>query len=216
MKTVGYKGLQRDHSSYCNTKVPKQDRFSTQTRQPSQSVLEEYAQTVPTPTLEENGRPRSEVMIVDLVRATTLDKYKCRTEGEKDQQLSGAMVAALTTFLAEYLLDETSTTIPGLNAGTTFVVKVVKPCDDKRSEVREIWTLEDVASREFTDLHVPVALLSHNTTPDAMLNTGVIPILEQGPDDMGMTKYRFSLASLADGRKTPLYGWTWLTFPTFS
>ena len=130
------------------------------------------------------------------------------------------MVAALTTFLAEYLLDETSTTTPeplapGLNAGTTFVVKAVKPCD-KCSEGREIWTLEDVASREFTDLHVPVALLSHNTTPDAMLNTGVIPILEQGPDDMGMIKYRFSLASLADGRKTPLYGWTWLTFPTFS
>lgn len=77
-------------------------------------------------------------------------------------------------------------------------------------------TLEDVASREVTDIHVPVALLSHNTTPDTMLNTGVIPILEQGPDDMGMTKYRFSLASLADGRKTPLYGWAWFTFPTFS
>ena len=180
--------------------------------------MEEYAQTVPTPKREENVRshPEADAMIETLARAAALDKYKCRTEGEKDQQLSGAMVAALTTFLAEYLLDETSTTIPGLNAGTTFVVKVVKPCDDKRSEVREIWTLEDVASREFTDIHVPVALLSHNTTPDAMLNTGVIPILEQGPDDMGMTKYRFSLASLADGRKTPLYGWTWLTFPTFS
>ena len=180
--------------------------------------MEEYAQTVPTPKREENVRshPEADAMIETLARAAALDKYKCRTEGEKDQQLSGAMVAALTTFLAEYLLDETSTTTPGLNAGTTFVVKVVKPCDDKRSEVREIWTLEDVASREFTDLHVPVPLLSHNTTPDAMLNTGVIPILEQGPDYMGMTKYRFSLASLADGRKTPLYGWAWLTFPTFS
>ena len=78
MKTVGYKGVQREHPSYCNTTTSKQDRFSTQTSQPSQSVMEEYAQTVPTPTLEENGRPRSEVMIVDLVRATTLAKYNGR------------------------------------------------------------------------------------------------------------------------------------------
>ena len=185
--------------------------------------MEEYVQTVSTPKREENVRshPEADAMIETLARAAALDKYKCRTEGENDQQLSGAMVAALTTFLAEYLLDETSTTTPeplapGLNAGTTFVVKVVKPCDDKRSEVREIWTLEDVASREVTDIHVPVALLSHNTTPDAMLNTGVIPILEQGPDYMGMTKYRFSLASLADGLETPLYEWVWFTLPTFS
>ena len=177
--------------------------------------MEAYAQTVPTPPREENVRPRSEVMIADLVRAATLDKYKCRTEGNDDQQLSGAMVAALTTFLTEYRLDDTFTTTPSLNAGTTFVVIKVKPCDDKGSEVREIWTIEDVASRDVTDIHVPVALLSHNTTPDTMLNTGVIPILEQGPDDMGMTKYRFSLASLADGRKTPLYVWFWITLPTF-
>ena len=91
------------------------------------------------------------------------------------------MVAALTTFLAEYLLDETSTTTPeplapGLNAGTTFVVKAVKPCD-KCSEGREIWTLEDVASREFTDIHVPVQCLSllpnrERVLPYTLLATG--------------------------------------------
>ena len=91
------------------------------------------------------------------------------------------MVAALTTFLAEYLLDETSTTTPeplapGLNAGTTFVVKAVKPCD-KCSEGREIWTLEDVASREFTDIHVPVQCLSllpnrERVLPYTLLVTG--------------------------------------------
>ena len=43
--------------------------------------MEAYAQTEPTPPREENVRPRSEVMIADLVRAATLDKYKCRTEG---------------------------------------------------------------------------------------------------------------------------------------
>ena len=141
--------------------------------------MEEYVQTVPTPKREENVRshPEADAMIETLARAAALDKYKCRTEGEKDQQLSGAMVAALTTFLAEYLLDETSTTIPGLNAGTTFVVKVVKPCDDKRSEVREIWTLEDVASREFTDIHVPVQCLSllpnrERVLPYTLLVTG--------------------------------------------
>ena len=180
--------------------------------------MEEYAQTVPTPKREENVRshPEAVAMIETLTRAAALDKYKCRTEGEKDQQLSGPMVAALITILTEYLLDETSTTNPGLDAGTTFVVKAAKPCDDKRSEVREIWTLEDVASREVTAIDVPVALLNHNTTPDAILNTGVIPILERDTRGVGLVKYRFSLVSLPDGRKTPLYGWTWLTFPTFS
>ena len=140
--------------------------------------MEEYVQTVSTPKREENVRshPEADAMIETLARAAALDKYKCRTEGEKDQQLSGAMVAALTTFLAEYLLDETSTTTPGLNAGTTFVVKAVKPCD-KCSEGREIWTLEDVASREFTDIHVPVQCLSllpnrERVLPYTLLVTG--------------------------------------------
>ena len=184
--------------------------------------MEEYAQTVPTPKREENVRshPEAVAMIETLTRAAALDKYKCRTEGEKDQQLSGPMVAALITILTEYLLDETATTtpeplVPGLNAGTTFVVKAAKPCD-KRSEGLETWTIEDVASREVTDIDVPVALLNHNTTPDAILNTGVIPILERDTRGVGLVKYRFSLVSLPDGRKTPLYGWTWLTFPTFS
>ena len=172
--------------------------------------MEEYAQTVPTPKREENVRshPEADAMIETLARAAALDKYKCRTEGEKDQQLSGAMVAALTTFLAEYLLDETSTTIPGLNAGTTFVVKVVKPYDN-RGKVREIWTIEDVASMEVTDLHVPVALLSSHTHPDAMMNRGVIPILERDTRGVGLVNYRFSLAYPADGRKTHLYEWWW-------
>ena len=182
--------------------------LNSQKQDPTPNLRVDGPVSYKTQTRKENVRPLPEAMV------GALDEYKDKDLEEDDQRLSGPMVAALTTFLAEYLLDETSTTTPGLNAGTTFVVKVVKPCDDKRSEVREIWTLEDVASREFTDLHVPVALLSHNTTPDAMLNTGVIPILEQ--EGVGMVNYRFSLASLADGRKTPLYGWTWLTFPTFS
>ena len=173
--------------------------------------MEEYAQTVPTPKREENVRshPPAVAMIETLTCAAALDKHKCRTEGENDQQLSGAMVAALTTFLTEYRLDATFTTTPSLNAGTTFVVIKVKPCDDKGSEVREIWTIEDVASMEVTDLHVPVALLSSHTHPDAMMNRGVIPILERDTRGVGLVNYRFSLAYPADGRKTQLYEWWW-------
>ena len=151
--------------------------LNSQKQDPTPNLRVDGPVSYKTQTRKENVRPLPEAMV------GALDEYKDKDLEEDDQRLSGPMVAALTSFLAEYLLDETSTTTPepltpGLNAGTTFVVKAVKPCD-KRSEVRAIWTIEDVASREVTDIDVPVALLSHNTTPDAILNTGVIPILEQ-------------------------------------
>ena len=155
------------------------------------------------PRRQEDVQPPPEAMV------GALDKYKDLEE--YDQHLSGTMVAALTAFLSDYRGETVLTPeplTPGLNAGTTFVVKVAKPCD-KRGEVREIWTIEDVASMEVTDLHVPVTLLSHNTTPDTMMNKGVMPILERSTRGVGLVNYRFSLAYPADGRKTLLYEWWW-------
>ena len=182
MKTVGYKGVQREHSSYCNTTTSKQDRFSTQTRQPSQSVMEEYAQTVPTPTLEENVRPRSEVMIADLVRAATLDKYKCRTEGDDDQQLSGTRVAALMSFLSEYRDETTLTPAPLLlrfferrnnmrcEGGLRRMPNVLESHRQNKNAVDRFQTLGQRARdlngrrslilRTVTGMTVPVALLT--------------------------------------------------------
>ena len=155
------------------------------------------------PHHREDVQPLPEAMV------GALDKYKDLEE--VDQRLSGPMVAALTAFLAEYRSETVPTPAPltpGLNAGTTFVVKVVKPYDN-RGKVREIWTIEDVASMEVTDLHVPVALLSSHTHPDAMMNRGVIPILERDTRGKRLVNYRFSLAYPADGRKTRLYEWWW-------
>ena len=181
--------------------------LNSQKQDPTPNLRVDGPVSYKTQTRKENVRPLPEAMV------GALDEYKDKDLEEDDQRLSGPMVAALTTFLAEYLLDETSTTTPepltpGLNAGTTFVVKVVKPYDN-RGKVREIWTIEDVASMEVTDLHVPVALLSSHTHPDAMMNRGVIPILERDTRGERLVNYRFSLAYPADGRKTRLYEWWW-------
>ena len=144
--------------------------LNSQKQDPTPNLCVDGPVSYKTQTRKENVRPLPEAMV------GALDEYKDKDLEEGDQRLSGPMVAALTSFLAEYLLDETSTTIPGLNAGTTFVVKAVKPCD-KCSEGREIWTLEDVASREFTDIHVPVQCLSllpnrERVLPYTLLATG--------------------------------------------
>ena len=86
----------------------------------------------------------------------------------------------------------------GLNAGATFVVKNVKPYD-KRSEVLEIWTIEDVVRKQVCSVRRPVALLPFSSDPYALLNTGVIfwnVLLRRGMVNLTFT---FSLGSLADG-----------------
>ena len=175
----------------------------------------EHLLLIPPPLRRVDVRPLPEAMVA------ALDTYKCRTEGvcgqwaieEDAQPLSGTMVATLTTFLSEYPRETSTTTTtapdpltPGLNVGSTFVVKEVKTYN-VGLEGREIWTIEDVVSTQVTTVRTPVALLPHNTNPNAMLNAGVIPILECTINEWGYENSTFSLASLADGRKTALYGW---------
>ena len=190
------------------------------------------------PQCHEDVQPLPEAMVV------ALGAFKDRkTSGpiayalvEDAQPLSATLVAALTIILPECRganakngAKTSSSSPPGvekpgfscldmcLNAGSAFVVRGVERGENAHVDSQEIWTIEDVVSNQLSIFQPPRgALLPDNTDLNALLNTGVIPILEQTPDGPGLTKYRFSLASLADGRKTPLYGWAWFTFPTFS
>ena len=173
---------------------------------------------IPTPLRREVVRPLPEAMVA------ALDIYKCRTEGvcskwaieEDAQSLSGTVVAALTRFLFAYRSETSTTPITpepltlGLNVRSTFVVKEVKTYVKGRG-VREIWTIEDVVSKQVCSVPSPVALLTFSIEPYDLLNIGVIPILECATKEWGMVNptFTFSLASLADGRKTDLYTWKW-------
>ena len=102
-------------------------------------------------------------------------------------------------------------------AGSAFAVRGVERGENAHGDSQEIWRIEDVVSNQVTFYQPPRAvLLPDNTDLNALLNTGIIPILKQTPGDLGMAKYRFSLASLAVGLETPLYEWVWFTLPTFS
>ena len=122
MQTVGYKegttygGLQRLHSSHCNTSAPKKGRFSTQFSYPSDSTMEEYAQTVPTPpTIEEDqqGTPlipvTTEYMLPDVDPRLSMKKVvevKVETsrveQGEGDTPVRGVSRQYFTTTIGNW------------------------------------------------------------------------------------------------------------------
>ena len=146
--------------------------------------MEEYAQTVPTPKREENVRshPEAEAMIETLARAAALDKYKCRTEGDDDQQLSGTRVAALTTFLSEYRGETTPAPAPLLlwfferrnnmrcEGGLRRMPNVLESHRQNKNAVDRFQTLgqrardlndrRSLLRRSVTGIPVPVALLT--------------------------------------------------------
>ena len=112
MQTVGYKegstygGLQRLHSSHCNTSAPKKGRFSTQFSYPSDSTMEEYAQTVPTPsTIEEDqqGIPlipvTTEYILPDVDPRLSMKKVETSrvAQGESDTPVCGVSRQYFTT-----------------------------------------------------------------------------------------------------------------------
>ena len=118
-----------------------------------------------------------------------------------------------------------STHPSGLNGGSTFVVRGVKPCDANSRDNGEIWTIEDVVSRQVSTVHIPTTISEAAwwVDPDTLLNTGtgVIPILEWQArvpwhsvffncfttPVTGVKRFTFSLASLEDAQKTALYAW---------
>ena len=139
------------------------------------------------------------------------------------QPLSRALIVAL----APYRKDgpRASTRPSGLNGGSTFVVRGVKTCDANSRDNGEIWTIEDVVSRQVSTVHIPTTISEAAwwVDPDTLLNTGtgVIPILEWqarvpwhsvffncfATPVTGVKRFTFSLASLDDDRKTALYAW---------
>ena len=175
------------------------------------------------PQCQEDVQPLPQAMSV------ALDRFKDRKENgpivftlvEEVQPLSILLVEPLTRILPEWwsVKENPGTTCIDmcLFAGSAFVVRGVERGENAHGDSQEIWRIEDVVSNQVTIYQPPrAALLPPNTDLNALLNTGVIPILEQTPGDLGMAKYRFSMASLADRRKTPLYEWVWFTLPTFS
>ena len=162
---------------------------------------------------------QEDVQPLPQAMSVALDGFKERKENGpivftlvKDvQPLSFLLVEPLERILPEWrrVIENPGTTCIDmcLFAGSAFVVRGVERGENAHGDSQEIWTIEDVVSTQVTTVRTPVALLPHNTNPNAMLNAGVIPILECTINEWGYENSTFSLASLADGRKTALYGW---------
>ena len=172
---------------------------------------------------------QEDVQPLPQAMSVALDGFKERKENgplvftlvEDVQPVSTLLVEALERILPEWrrVIENPGTTCIDmcLFAGSAFAVRGVERGENAHGDSQEIWRIEDVVSNQVTLYQPPRAvLLPDNTDLNALLNTGIIPILEQTPGDLGMAKYRFSLASLADGLETPLYEWVWFTLPTFS
>ena len=61
--------------------------------------------------------------------------------------------------------------------GSIYRVQDIKPVPTRYGE-RQIWTMEDAASKRVSIIWAPKALLRYSVDHRGVMNTGVIPILE--------------------------------------